>query len=696
VADAVPDREAVVADARRLTYRELDERATRLAHGLAALGVTRRAHVGLYLYNCPEFLEAMLACFKLRAVPINVSYRYVGEELAYLVEDADLVVLLHPGALAHEVKTAVRQVRQTPALIEVDDGGEPRSAVPPNRRYEDVLAVCSPRRDFAARSADDHYILYTGGTTGLPKGVVWRHEDIFFATLGGGNPGGPPIRRPADIAATVLVNRAQRVAPLLPPDDPGPDEFVALSLGPLIHASGQWLALGTLLGGGKVVLYTGLHMDMATVLELIERERVTMLTLVGDASAVPLIEAMDQQAGARDTASVRLLGSGGAMLSGPVKDRLLALFPSALAITEAIGSSESPVQALSLTTPKTSGDGPTPSLRFTAKAETMIVDDDLRPIPRGSGRVGRLATRGRVPLGYYKDADKSARTFVEIDGARWSLPGDMATMDVDGTVHLLGRGALCINTGGEKVYPEEVEAVLKAHPAVDDAVVVGAPHPRWGQQVVAVVQPSSPGDQLTLPELQAHCRGRLAGYKVPRAVHVVSEIPRSAAGKADYAWAASAAEETGELVGLRRRFRNLDGRAERRHSVRAPERVGNHCLRHVEELPGQLGVEIGVIAGAPCQVPRVGEGVGGGDHREHRPRELPEGQLHDLLHRPLGAEGGDSATAVLLEQGDHVAVSPIARLTGRSRTSLGRDGKELGTAHDVVDEVAHLPGRAGR
>ena len=381
-------------------------------------------------------------------------------------------------------------------------------------------------------------MLYTGGTTGQPKGVVWRQEDIFFGALGGGNPGGPPIVEPEQIVASVVDNPAQRLRAFLPPGDAGPEQYVALALGPLVHASGQWSALGTLLGGGKLVLYTDAHVDMTRVLALIERERVNSLNLVGDASARPLVAALRADPDRYDTSSLRLLGSGGSMLSADVKIELLQRLPSVLGIVEGIGSSESPAQAVSLTT--RDSNAPT-SLAFAAKAETMVVDDDLRPIPPGTGTVGRLATRGRVPLGYYKDADRSARTFVEIDGARWSLPGDMATIDADGTVHLLGRGSGCINTGGEKVFPEEVEAVLKLAPGVADAVVLGAPDERYGQQVVAIV---APGDDrgartstVTLAMLQDHCREHLAGYKLPRALHVVDTVRRTDAGKVDYTWA---------------------------------------------------------------------------------------------------------------------------------------------------------------
>jgi acyl-CoA synthetase (AMP-forming)/AMP-acid ligase II len=538
VADRVADREAVVGNGRRLTYAELEVRANRFAHGLAGLGVGPGDHVGLHLYNSPEHLEAMLACYKLPAVPVNVNYRYMGDELAYLARDADLVVLVSQPELAAAVATvAAAPPPMLRTVIEVGGGTTP--AIPGALDYEAVLGSGGEERDFGPRQADDHYILYTGGTTGMPKGVVWRHEDIFFVTMGAGNPGGPPITRPEEIGETVLVNRAQRVGPFLPPGHPVPDVMAVMSLGPLMHASGQWSALGTLLGGGKVVLYDRPAMEMDYVLELVERERVVMLTLIGDASARPLLAELDAHPGARDTSSLLLLGSGGSILTGEVKDRLLASLPTALAILEAIGSSESPVQGLAIAR----HDGPpSESLRFAAKDVTMVVDDRYAPVPPGSGQVGWLATTGHVPLGYYNDPEKTARTFVEIDGRRWSLPGDMATMDADGTVHLLGRGSLCINTGGEKVYPEEVEAVLKTHPELVDAVVVGVPDERWGQRVAAVAQ-ARRGAAPTLDDVQAHCRAHLAGYKVPRVLRLVPEVHRSPSGKADYPWAVRMVEE---------------------------------------------------------------------------------------------------------------------------------------------------------
>ncbi len=523
VADAVPAREAVVCGDERRTYSELDERATRLAHSLRDAGVEVGDHVGLYLRNSVAHVESMLACYKARAVPINVNYRYVADELGYLCDDADLVALFHDEDTAAHVD-AVR----SPALKLVVVAGAPE--------YEQLVQSGSTGRDLGPRSADDRYVLYTGGTTGRPKGVVWRQEDMFFGGLGSGNPGGPPIYAPEQIAASVLDNPAQRLRAFLPPGDTSVEQFVSLALGPLMHASGQWSALGTLLGGGKVVLYGEPHVDMERVLDLLERERVSACNLVGDASARPMLDAVTAEPDRWDLSSLRLLGSGGSIMSGEVKDGLMAALPSVLAIVEGIGSSESPAQAVALTT---RGGGPSASLTFAAKAETIVVDDDLRPVAPGSGVVGRLATRGRVPLGYHKDPERSARTFVEIDGARWSLPGDMAMIDADGTVYLLGRGSLCINTGGEKVYPEEVEAVLKVHPDVADAVVLGAPDDRFGQRVIAIVAVISERAPPNLETLQAHCRGHLAGYKVPRALHVVDEIARTPAGKPDYGWARS-------------------------------------------------------------------------------------------------------------------------------------------------------------
>jgi fatty-acyl-CoA synthase len=523
VARAIPDREALVSGANRLTFGDLDERSTRLADALdRKLGVKPGDHVGLDLYNCCEYVEATFACFKLRAVPINVNYRYTAAELMPLFANAGVVGVLCDARTEEAVRGAAGD-----AWI-VKTGAE----------YDDLVAAGATDRAFGDRSPDDHYVLYTGGTTGLPRGVVWRHEDIFFSALGSGNPGGPPITAPEEIAVHARTNRVQRLAPYLTPDDPGCDEFVALSLGPLMHASGQWMGFGTLLGGGRVVLYEGAHLDLVEVLDLVERERVVMLSLVGDAAARPLVEALEANPGRWDTSSLRLLGSGGSILTADMRERLLAALPSVLAINEAVGSSEAPVQALATAV---RGAPTIESLKFTAREGiTLVIDDDLRPVQPGSGVEGWLAAGGRVPIGYHNDPEKSARTFVTIDGKRYSIPGDRALIEADGTIRLLGRGALCINTGGEKVYPEEVEAVLKAHPSITDAIVVGVPDERWGSRVAAVIASDI---ALDLDAVQAHCRTALAGYKVPRSITVVATIERSPAGKADYKWAAEIASQ---------------------------------------------------------------------------------------------------------------------------------------------------------
>ncbi|MEI8000111.1 MAG: AMP-binding protein [Actinomycetes bacterium] len=541
VVDAVPDRIALVCGSTRRSYAELDARANRLAHGLAGLGVRAGDDVAVYLHDDAEHVEVLLAAYKLRAIPINVNYRYVDDELRHLFADAGVVAVVHGVEFRAHVAAVVPDLPSIRAVVEVASEGATAPpwagpSVPPlagTVRYEDLLAGASAARGFPVRSADDHYVLYTGGTTGRPKGVVWRHEDIVFTALGGGNVGGPPLAQPDDIGAAVRTNRAQRIGPFLPPGDPGPDQFVCLALGPLMHAGGQWSALGTLLGGGTCVLDPDRHLDLTRVLDLVERERVVAMNVVGDANARPLADLLAAEPSRWDLSALRLLGSGGSMCSADVKERLLGAVPSLLGILEGLGSSESPVQGIAITR----RDGVASALTFSARDTTVVLDDDLRPVEPGSGVVGRIATTGRIPLGYRNDPAKTAATFVEVDGRRYALPGDMATVEADGSLRLLGRGSLCINTGGEKVYPEEVEVVVKAHPAVADAVVVGVPDPTWGQRIAVVVAPTDPAAPPVLDELDRHCRVHLAGYKVPRRLVLVDAIRRTAAGKPDYGWA---------------------------------------------------------------------------------------------------------------------------------------------------------------
>jgi acyl-CoA synthetase (AMP-forming)/AMP-acid ligase II len=493
VADSIPDRTALVCRDRRLTFAELDQRSNRLAHHLAGnLGVGPGDHVGLHMLNGVEWVESMVACLKARAVPVNVNYRYVEDELRYLYDDADLGV----AVVAREFAGRVPPGRQ---LMVVEDD------------YEPALAAASPERDFGSRSADDLYIIYTGGTTGMPKGVMWRQEDLFFAGLGGGNPGGEPLSAPEQVGPSVAARQ------------PG----ASFPLAPLMHGAAQ---LATWIGffwGAKVVLLP--RFDAEEILRTIEGERVDTVNLVGDAMARPLGDALDAPGADYDLSSLVVVSSAGAILSESVRRQLEKHLPNVF-IIDGFGASETGFQG--------TRSGPS----FAMNDRTAVLGDDLRPVEPGSGVVGRVAQRRHIPLGYYKDEEKTARTFVEVGGERWVLPGDMATVEADGTIRVLGRGSVCVNTGGEKVYPEEVEAVLKGHPAVFDAVVVGVPDPRWGERVTAVVQ-SRPGHDVSPAELEAHCRDRLAGYKVPRSVFFVPEVVRSPSGKPDYPWARSKAVE---------------------------------------------------------------------------------------------------------------------------------------------------------
>jgi 3-oxocholest-4-en-26-oate---CoA ligase len=505
VVDAVADREAIVAGDRRLTYAQLEERSNRLAHHLQSLGVGEGDHVGLQLTNGTEYAEGMLACFKIRAVPINVNFRYVTDELRHLFEDGDIVVNLTNRQFVERVSAIRADVPKLREVIVIEDD------------YEDLLAGASPDRDFDPRSSDDLYCAYTGGTTGLPKGVMWRHEDIFFAGMGGGD----------TFHAGNYVTRPEEIVERLP--DPG---LVALATPPFMHVSAHWLLFSLLFGGGKMVVTPGGRFDPEVIWKLVTDEGVNMLIIVGDAMARPLAEELEANRDSYVTSSLLVVGSGGAVLSPSTKERFSNLLPSTM-IVDGYGSSETGTMGRQATV----GGQTMGSARFDMGETTRVLDENLKPIEPGSEEIGRLARRGHVPLRYHKDPEKTAKTIVEIDGVRWVLPGDYAKVAEDGTIELLGRGSVSINTGGEKVYPEEVEAVVKGHPEVFDAVVVGVPDERWGERVVAVVRPVDAGRPPTIESIQDVCRDKLAGYKVPRDICVVDEIVRSPAGKTDYRWA---------------------------------------------------------------------------------------------------------------------------------------------------------------
>jgi acyl-CoA synthetase (AMP-forming)/AMP-acid ligase II len=515
VVDEIPGHEAMVCGDRRLTYAEADERATRLAHHLAGLGVGPGDHVALYLYNGTEYLEGMLAAFKIRAVPINVNYRYGAEELRYLLADADARAIVFHREFAPTLGAVRDALPQLTGFVVVDDDS---GAPVPNdaTRYEDALAAASPTRDFGARSADDLYILYTGGTTGMPKGVMWRAEDIFFGAFGGGNLGDAPITEPEQIVDALEPHRR------------------GLPACPFMHGTAHWMAFGTLYSGGTVVMSPDRHLDPERLWRLIDRERVSFLVIVGDAFARPLVEALDHLEPPPDVSALTVVLSGGAVLSPSVKAAWVEQLPGALLI-DGFGASETGGQGQSVS----AAGGPIETApRFRVNDETTVLGDDLQPLP--PGEIGKLARRGHVPIGYYHDPEKSAATFPVIDGVRWAVPGDHARIEDDGTITVLGRGSVSINTGGEKVYPEEVESALKSHPAVFDAVVVGVPDARWGERVTAVVQPR-PDATPSLDDLAEHTRAQLASYKAPRELVLVDQIVRSPSGKPDYRWARATA-----------------------------------------------------------------------------------------------------------------------------------------------------------
>ena len=520
VVDTVPDRLALVAGDVRLTYRELDARADRVARHLGSSGRPPGAHVGILARNRAEWVEAMIGCYKARAVPINLNFRYVAPELRYVVDNADLEVLVYERELSQLVADSLAggAPDRPLELLVIEDGTDPSddpvaaSTGTSPTRYEDALDAAEGGRDSAPRSPDDLYILYTGGTTGMPKGVMWRQEDIFFAAMGGGGWGAEPIAAADELAGRLNTDEDGRIPMLV--------------VGPLMHGNAQWAMWNAFMMAGTAVLYTEHHFDPDRILRLIGDERVVSSALVGDAMARPLAETLAAApAGTYDVSTLLVIGSGGAMLSAAVKADLAAQLPGAM-IMDRFGSSEAGAQGAV----EVGASGP----KFVMSDDTAVLDDDLRPLAPGDGRIGRLARTGRIPVGYYQDEAKTAATFpTDGDGVRWSVPGDLASIGPDGVITVHGRGSASINSGGEKIFPEEVEAAIKAHPDVYDAIVVGLPDERFGERVAAVVRLRDGADTLGLDDLGRHCRDHVAGYKVPRELLLVGEIPLTAAGKPD-------------------------------------------------------------------------------------------------------------------------------------------------------------------
>ena len=520
--DAVPDRVALICGDDQITYAELEEKANRFAHYLLDRGVRKDDKVGLYCRNRIEIVIAMLGIVKAGAILVNVNYRYVEGELRYLFDNSDMVALVHERQYSERVANVLPDTPNVTTVLVIDDG----SSVPEETyrayggvEFYEAIADSSPERDFGERSADDIYLLYTGGTTGFPKGVMWRHEDIYRVLLGG------TYFATGEFVADEYDHAKQAAA--------GPP-MIRYPIPPMIHGATQSATWMALFSGQTAVLAP--EFDADEVWRMIEKHKVNLLFFTGDAMGRPLLDALEKNE--RDLSSLFLLASTAALFSPSLKERFLELLPNRV-ITDSIGSSETGFGGSSVVSKgATQAGGP----RVTIDKKTVVLDDDGNEVKPGSGVRGILAKRGNIPVGYYKDEKKTAETFRTINGVRYAIPGDYAQVEEDGTVTMLGRGSVSINTGGEKVYPEEVEAALKGHPDVFDALVVGVPDPRFGQHVAAVVAPRK-GTNPTLAELDAFVRREIAGYKVPRSLWIVDEVKRSPAGKPDYKWAKEQTEE---------------------------------------------------------------------------------------------------------------------------------------------------------
>jgi fatty-acyl-CoA synthase len=518
VCDALPDRIALIQGDRRVKWRSFDERAARIAAAFSAAGLKPNAKVASYLHNCNEYTEALYGTFKMRGVPVNVNYRYLEDELVYLLDNSDAEALLFHGSLGDQVAKIRDRAPGVKLWIQVDDGS-PRQVWA--EQYEDLLARHDPMERIE-RSGDDLYFLYTGGTTGMPKGVMWRNEDLF-GVLGDGAYPLVGLARPDTMAEVGTVAKSLV--------DAGANR-VHLPASPLMHGTGAFTSFQALFLGSAVVTLVGRHFNADELWETGQRERVTQMAIVGDAFAKPMLralEAAEAKGTPYDVSSLELIISSGVMWSSEVKHGLMQR--GRFICYDSLGSSEGVGFAGSISAPGSEQK----TAKFSIGAHTKVFDDRGVEVVAGSGEVGRLAVGGNIPLGYYKDEEKSDATFLVIGGTRWSVPGDFASVEADGTITLLGRGSVVINSGGEKIFPEEVEEAVKVHPAVADCLVVGVPDERFGEAVTAVVS-LRPGETATPDELSAALEP-LARFKRPRRFVIVDEVVRGPNGKADYKWA---------------------------------------------------------------------------------------------------------------------------------------------------------------
>jgi acyl-CoA synthetase (AMP-forming)/AMP-acid ligase II len=516
IARLQPERQAVVRGDDVRSWSRFEQGAALVAAGLRRAGLGRQAKVAIYLHNSVEYLEVLYGAFKGSFVPVNTNYRYIDRELVALWQAADVEAVVFHGAFSGTVADLRSEVPAVRLWWWVDDGSGPCPAWARPFDTRPGATGAPTLDDGAVRSGDDLLLLYTGGTTGLPRGVMWRQDDLF-----------------------VVINR---IASLRYPDEPDLTAVEAvvgaversrtrvLPAAPLMHGTAMFTALGALDAGGTVVLSSGVRFDPVELLDTVERERVSLVSLVGDAFARPVVDELEAHPGRWELTSLEVIVSSGVMWSQPVRDALLAHVPG-LACVDTFGSSEAIGVARSISSSGRSA----PTGGFELGPGSQVLDDDGEPVVPGSGAVGLVASSGRGPIGYYGDPEATARAFRMIDGVRWITPGDRAVVEADGTVRLLGRGSGCINTGGEKVFPEEVEEALKLEPAVRDAVVVGVPDERFGEIVVGIVEPKSGGhlSAAELRQIRVGLEHRLAGYKVPRRWLVVDTIGRAPNGKVD-------------------------------------------------------------------------------------------------------------------------------------------------------------------